>query len=91
MDVGSDLSLSEAFRAEYEILGRLGSGGMAVVYRAKQKRLGRIVAIKFLGSTDAESRARFVREARSLGELEHPHIVRMYDASVDGDTPYIVM
>jgi serine/threonine protein kinase len=86
-----ELDLSGAFLAEFELLGRLGSGGMAVVYRALQKRLKRVVAVKFLSSIDSESRARFVRESRSLRDLEHPHIVRMYDASMDGELPYIVM
>ena len=64
---------------------------MATVFRARQPRLRRLVAVKFLGALDAESRLRFVREARALAELEHPNIVRLFDANTAGQYPYIVM
>ena len=66
----------------YEITAFLGSGGMAEVYRARDVRLGREVAIKILPddfSSDSESLARFEREARTASALSHPHLVTIYD------------
>ena len=68
----------------YEVLGELGTGGMAVVYRAHDPRLGRDVAVKVLHphlAKDPESRARFEREARAAARLRHPHIVEVYEFS----------
>jgi len=65
----------------YEILGALGAGGMSEVYRARDARLGRDVAIKVLPApftTDADRLARFEREARVLGALNHPNIAAIY-------------
>jgi serine/threonine-protein kinase len=78
----------------YEILGRLGSGGMGDVYRAKDTRLMREVAVKVLPerlthSSDALSR--FEREARTVASLSHPHILALYDVGRDEDTRYAVM
>jgi len=77
----------------YEILGPLGAGGMGVVYRAKDTRLDRLVAVKVLSpqlSADPELRQRFDREARAISSLNHPNICALYDvgevaASVLGD------
>ena len=66
----------------YEIIGVLGAGGMGEVYRARDSRLGRDVAIKVLPSHlagDPDSLARFEREMKTLGTLSHPHIVAIYD------------
>jgi len=66
----------------YELLAPLGAGGMGEVYRARDVRLGRIVAIKILAPTvahDAEFRRRFAREARTISQLSHPHICALYD------------
>jgi eukaryotic-like serine/threonine-protein kinase len=66
----------------YEILSAIGAGGMGEVYRAKDTRLGRIVAIKVLPPHLADSlelRERFEREARTIGSLNHPHICTLYD------------
>jgi eukaryotic-like serine/threonine-protein kinase len=71
----------------YEIVGRLGAGGMGEVWRARDVRLGRDVAIKILArdsAGDAQHHARFVREARAISQLEHPHICRLYDVGADG-------
>ncbi|MEA2162733.1 MAG: eukaryotic-like serine/threonine-protein kinase [Thermoanaerobaculia bacterium] len=78
----------------YEVDTLLGAGGMGEVYRARDTRLGRTVAIKVLLSgltaTD-ERRARFEREARAISALSHPHICALYDIGRDGDTEYLVM
>jgi eukaryotic-like serine/threonine-protein kinase len=71
----------------YEIVGRLGAGGMGEVWRARDTRLGRDVAIKILApdfAGHAQHHARFVREARAISQLEHPHICRLYDVGADG-------
>ena len=78
----------------YEILGPLGAGGMGEVYRAKDTRLGRDVAVKILPghlSTNAELRERFEREARAISSLNHPHICTLYDVGREGDADYLVM
>ena len=77
----------------YQILSGLGAGGMGEVYRARDSRLNRDVALKVLrGSTvrDADSRRRFVHEATAAGALNHPNIVAVYDVNLEGDNPYIV-
>jgi serine/threonine protein kinase len=78
----------------YEVERTLGGGGMAVVYLARDRELGRPVALKVLAETladDAEIRQRFVREARLAARLSHPNVVRVYDAGEEGGRPYIVM
>src|SRR6476646_1750708 len=78
----------------YEILDQIGSGGMGDVYRARDPRLGRIVAIKILrpGLVDAPGmRARFEREATAIARLSHPHICPVYDVGRHEDTDYLVM
>jgi serine/threonine protein kinase len=78
----------------YEVVSALGAGGMGEVYKARDTRLDRTVAVKVLPSEvagDADSRARFEREARAVAALDHPHICGIYDVgSVDG-THYLVM
>ena len=66
----------------YEILSAVGAGGMGEVYRARDTRLGRIVAIKILPdhlSDRTELRERFEREARTVASLNHPHICTLHD------------
>src|SRR5215471_7662172 len=78
----------------YEVLGPLGAGGMGEVYRAKDSRLGREVAIKVLPaalSGNFERLKRFEREARSASSLNHPNIVTIYDIGAEGGTSYIAM
>ncbi|HYX20273.1 MAG TPA: serine/threonine-protein kinase, partial [Thermoanaerobaculia bacterium] len=78
----------------YEILASLGAGGMGEVYRARDTRLGRDVAIKVLPSHRAptpEARERFEREARTISQLTHPHICVLHDVGRDGETEYLVM
>jgi serine/threonine protein kinase len=78
----------------YKILAPLGAGGMGEVYRARDNKLGRDVAIKILPphfTTDPERRARFTREARHLATLNHPHIGAIYGLQEEGDLTALVL
>ena len=89
------MSLSAGTRlGTYEIVGALGAGGMGEVYRARDTRLGREVAVKLLPeafAVDAERRARFEREARLLAALNHPNIAAIYGLEEGGGTPFLVL
>lgn len=79
---------------KYDIVGVLGQGGMGVVYRARDPRIGRDVAIKTLTegfSGDSEMLKRFYQEAGQTGNLRHPNIVTVYDFGDEEGLPYIVM
>jgi serine/threonine-protein kinase len=92
VEQGAETSVERIGR--YEVLGELGTGGMAVVYRARDARLERDVAVKVLHphlAKDAESRARFEREARAAARLRHPNIVEVYEFSApDEPQSYMV-
>ena len=78
----------------YEILERIGTGGMAVVYKGRDHRLNRLVAVKILKADlaqDEDFRRRFNAESQAVAQLSHPNIVSVYDVSRGGDTEYIVM
>jgi Tol biopolymer transport system component/predicted Ser/Thr protein kinase len=78
----------------YEILAPLGAGGMGEVYRAKDTRLDRTVAVKVLPahlSSSAESRQRFEREAKTISQLSHPHICALYDVGNQDGVEFLVM
>jgi hypothetical protein len=78
----------------YEILGKLGSGGMGVVYKARQLSVNRDVALKMLRDdafADPEDRARFRKEAEDVARLVHPHIVRVYDSGEHRGRPFFSM
>ena len=78
----------------YEILGALGAGGMGEVYRARDSKLDREVAIKVLPeklAADPASLGRFEREARAVAALSHPNILGIYDLGREGDATYAVM
>src|SRR5437870_3653514 len=78
---------------KYEIVDKLGEGGMGEVYRAKDSSLNRTVAVKILPpdvANDPNRRARFEQEARALGALNHPNIVAVYDTGVENGQAYIV-
>src|SRR6516225_686185 len=78
----------------YEIVSALGVGGMGEVYRARDPKLGRDVALKILPDTfsrDAEHLARFQREAQLLAALNHPHIAQIHDLEEADGTPFLVL
>src|SRR6202790_2395835 len=78
----------------YEILCAIGAGGMGEVYRARDTRLERIVAVKILPdhlSDRAELRERFEREARTIASLNHPHICILFDIGRQDEIDYLVM
>lgn len=91
--------MSEALQLDkYEIAGVLGRGAMGVVYAARDRRLGRQVAIKTVLTSHLEDEAtrreysqRFEREARAIAKLNHPNIVNVYDFGESGDLAYLVM
>jgi len=87
MDVGSQLG-------PYQIVGRIGAGGMGEVWRARDQRLQRDVAVKVLIGTNArtdDALARFEREARAVAALSHPNILSIHDFGTEGGTLYAVM
>ncbi|HEU4963083.1 MAG TPA: Stk1 family PASTA domain-containing Ser/Thr kinase [Bacilli bacterium] len=78
----------------YEVLEKIGGGGMAIVYRAKDTLLNRFVSIKVLRahfSTDDDFVRRFQREAQAAASLSHPNVVNIYDVGIEGEDYYIVM
>src|SRR6266567_4566100 len=78
----------------YEILAPLGAGGMGEVYRARDTRLERTVAVKVLPehlTSDEDLRQRFEREAKTISQLSHPHICALYDVGREGNRDYLVM
>ena len=80
--------------SHYELLEPLGEGGMGMVYRAVDTRLGRPVAVKVLrgeAAVNDESRKRFVQEARAASGLNHPHIITIYDIGQDEGVDFIAM
>src|SRR5262245_66084262 len=78
----------------YEIVAPIGAGGMGEVYKAKDTRLDRIVAVKVLPShvsSDPVLRERFEREARTIAALNHPNICTLYDVGHEADTEFLVL
>ena len=80
--------------AHYRIESKLGEGGMGVVYKARDTRLERPVAIKVLAAeavANSERKKRFVLEARAASALNHPNIIHVYDIANDDGTDFIAM
>jgi eukaryotic-like serine/threonine-protein kinase len=78
----------------YEVLSPLGAGGMGEVWKARDTRLERTVAVKVLPqrlSSNPDLRQRFEREAKTISQLSHPHICALYDVGREGETEYLVM
>src|SRR5260370_42155589 len=79
---------------QYQLLEKIGSGGMGEVYKAQDTRLNPIVAIKGLPpdkSGESDRRRRFFQQAQSAAALNHPHIITIHDIVSDGGTQYMVM
>ena len=79
---------------EYQLLEKLGEGGMGAVYKARQTNLDRLVALKVLAkgrSQDPAAMARFYREMRAVGRLSHPNIVQAHDAREIDGSPVLAM
>src|SRR6266542_3904322 len=89
------MALSSGARlGPYEILGAVGAGGMGEVYKARDTRLERTVAIKVLPahlSSSEEGRLRFEREAKTISQLSHPHICALYDVGNQDGVEYLVI
>jgi eukaryotic-like serine/threonine-protein kinase len=82
-----------AMLGPYKVVQRLGEGGMGEVYRARDERLSRDVAIKVLHAGavhDPESQRRFAQEARAVSALNHPNILTVHDIGIASGWPYIV-
>src|SRR5512133_1572924 len=89
MEVGPDSRLGP-----YALLGRLGTGGMGEVYRARDVRLDRVVALKILRAermSDPRSRQSLLHEARALSALNHPHVAALFDVITEGGCDCLVM
>jgi serine/threonine protein kinase len=80
--------------SHYDFLEKLGSGGMGEIYKARDSRLNRIVAVKVLApgrTRDPQRRRRFIQEAQAASALNHPNIITIHDILPEGDTQYMVM
>ena len=90
----NDKYIGRLIDGRYEILEVIGTGGMAVVYKARCHRLNRLVAIKILKdeySQDEEFRRRFHGESQAVAMLSHPNIVSVYDVSSSSEADFIIM
>jgi serine/threonine protein kinase len=88
---GSPAEAGPANVADYEILGEIGRGGMGVVYKARHRTLGRMVALKMLRSSDAADLARFRGEAQAVASLQHPNIVQIFEVQETAGRPFLAL
>jgi serine/threonine protein kinase len=80
--------------SHYQVIEKLGAGGMGEIYKAQDARLNRMVAVKVLTNAsagDSERRRRFIQEAQAASALNHPNIITIYDIASDGESEYMVM
>src|ERR1700726_3925564 len=80
--------------SHYVLLEKLGAGGMGEIYKARDSRLNRIVAVKVLSpgrTRDPERRRRFIQEAQAASALNHPNIITIHDIITEGDTQFMVL
>ena len=92
--IGQDTDVGHSWQVRYEVISRIGQGGMSSVYRARDRRTGVEVAVKELSShlvSEAPIRNRAIREARLLGSMKHPSIVRVLDVMTDDASVVVVM
>jgi eukaryotic-like serine/threonine-protein kinase len=75
----------------YEMIGLLGTGGMAEVYRARDRQLDRMVALKFIAGADPNLRMRFLREARAQARIDHPNVCRVYEVGELAGRAYLAL
>ena len=88
------LGIEKLIADKYQLLEELGRGGMGVVYKAKDTRLKRIVALKFLPpelTKDKEAKKRFIQEAQAAAALEHPNICTVYEVDEANEQTFIAM
>jgi len=86
--------VSNAILGEYELLEPLGHGGMGEVWKARHRRLDKLVALKLITTGrrgDAQARSRFLREMKAVGRLEHPNLIEAHDAGEQDGDVYLVM
>ncbi|MFO0577462.1 MAG: serine/threonine-protein kinase [Polyangia bacterium] len=91
VSVVSSVSFPVPHWERYEFLALLGRGGMGAVYRARDRRLGRMVALKFILGKDPGTVQRFLQEARSQARLDHPCICRVFEVGFVDEKPYIAL
>ncbi|MCI0683335.1 MAG: serine/threonine protein kinase [Gemmataceae bacterium] len=90
-EAGHPLAEREICLADYEVLGEIGRGGMGVVYKARHRTLGRIVALKMLQSTDAADLERFRSEAQAVARLQHPNVVQIFEVQETSGRPFLAL
>ena len=90
-DAGDVAAVLPPVSARYELLGMLGTGGMAEVYQARDRQLDRVVALKLLTGADPNLRMRFLREARAQARIDHPNVCRVYEVGEVAGRAYLAL
>src|SRR3954449_9336978 len=86
-----DVDEGRSLGHRYRLIRRIAAGGMADVWEAEDTRLQRTVAVKLVRAPDPELAGRLQREARLLAQIDHPAVVRLFDAGAVDDRPFLVM